>query len=62
MWITACVRVCACVCQRSAVFVCSHYINWESRLVTAGLVAGVEGGVVWLCTGNHGFSLTRVLH
>lgn len=41
MWIRACVFV--CVCQRSAVCVGSHQVNWESRLVTAGLVAGVEG-------------------
>lgn len=41
MWIRAC--VCVCVCQRSAVCVGSHQVNWESRLVTAGLVAGVEG-------------------
>lgn len=40
----------------------NHRVNWESRMVTAGPVAGVEGVVVWFCTGSHGFSLTRVLH
>lgn len=38
MWIRACVYV------RSAVHVGSHRVNWESKLVTAGPVKGVEGG------------------
>lgn len=64
MWIRACVHVCVCVYQGSAVCVGSHQVNCESRLVTAGLVAGVERveEAVWFCTGSHGFSLTRVLH
>lgn len=65
MWIRACVHV--CVCQRSAVCVGSHRVNWESRLMTAGPVAGVEGRALVLHGQprfqlNQGFTLIPAPH
>lgn len=56
MWIKA--RVYVCVCQRSAACVGSRRVNCESRLATAGSVAGVEGVSLVLC-GQPRFQLNQ---